>query len=621
MPNASIILTSIVATVGFGIAAQVLAHRWRIPAIVILLLSGILLGPSVLGLVHPESLGDGLGIIVKLAVAIILFDGALNLRLTALRNSAVEIRNLVTIGALVTWVLVSLVARFVAQLSWPLAILFGALMTVTGPTVVQPLLKKLNISKNIKIILEGEAILIDPIGAILAVAVLDVILASYSAGGHDVGLLGALWGYFGRLVTGLVVGGLAARLLSWLMKLPRLIPSEISNLVALAMVWASFGIAEHLQSESGIMASVAMGLMLQREAIPAERQLRHFKESLTTLSISILFVLLAANLDVRVIYAEGWRGIVTVLLMMVVVRPLAVFISTYKTKLKWREKLFISWIGPRGIVAASAASLFAVTLQGVQIDGRERILSLTFLVIILTVTLQSLTADAVSRLLKINVLEGKKTIIVGASKIACKIAHLLAQNGRPVTIIDTNRAAVEDLKRSGCYGIHGNALDEAVLEKAGIDETETLLTITSNAEVNVLIAQLAYFEFGISRAYPSVKDLTKGVGINLLAQSGGKLAFGRTVDLAEWENNIRKVKPLDWVVPAGWASRPVNSLEFHAELLPIIRKRKGNVTLVHSDDTWQPDDIIVFLTTLPLSRAQKELGYQLEYTTAQNSLT
>ena len=602
----SVVLITIVAAVGFGLLAQVLAHRWNIPAIVLLLLSGILLGPSVLHIIEPESLGAGLSILVKLAVAIILFEGALNLRLSTLRNSAREIRNLVTIGVLVTWGLVSVAAHYLAHLDWSLAILLGALMTVTGPTVVQPLLKRIHVSKNIKTILEGEAILIDPIGAILAVAVLDVVLVGFSAD-QNIGVLGALWGYFGRLVTGAIVGGVGAIFLSRLMKVPRLIPAEISNLVALAVVWASFGIAETIQREAGIMASVAMGLLLQREAIPGERQLRHFKESLTTLSISVLFVLLAANLNLQAIISEGLRGVLLVMTIMLVIRPLAVFISTWGTKLKWRDKLFISWIGPRGIIAASAASLFALTLHEIGVADGERILSLTFLAIMLTVTLQGLTASFVAKLLNVHTLEGKKAIIVGATQFANKIASLLKKNGRPVVLVDTNLSALAEAKRPGFDTVHGNALEEETLEEAGIDEAETLLAITTNAEVNVLVAQLARDEFGIARAYPSLHDPKKGAGTKLLAQIGGKLAFGRAIDILQWEADIKKVKSFTWEVPKDWTPKPVSSLKFSDGLLPVIRKRRNNTLLVHADEVWQAGDTVIFLTTLSLNKAKSEL--------------
>ena len=606
MEHESQVLITIVAAVGFGLLAQVLAHRWRMPAIVLLLISGILLGPDVLHVIEPHELGEGLEILVKLAVAVILFEGALNLRLKTLRHAVEEVRNLVTIGVIIAWGTTSLIAHFVAGLDWPLAILFGALLTVTGPTVVQPLLKRIHVSKRIKTILEGEAILIDPIGAILAVAVLDVVLQLYTE--SDIGIFSALWGYFGRLVIGAVVGGLGAFILARLMKIPRLIPPEISNLVALATVWASFGIAESIQSEAGIMSSVAMGLVLQLEAIPGERQLRHFKESLTTLSISVLFVLLAANLSLKSVLAEGIQGVTAILLIMFIARPLSVLISTRGTRLNLREKLFISWVGPRGIVAASVASLFAFTLVRVGVNEGERLLALTFLAIVMTVTIQGLSASFVSRLLGVETLEGKKAIIIGANLTGRMIAKSLKENGRPVALVDTNHTLVNIAIREGFEAIHGNALEDEVLESADIEEAETLVAITTNSEVNMLVSQLAQDHFGIRLAYPSLKNLEKGTNEKLLQKIGGKLAFGRPIDILKWEYTTGKIHAVSWEVPNDWPSKMITEFQFPENLLPALRINGRNTEVVHADQLWAFGDKVVFLTNLSVETAQESLN-------------
>lgn len=605
MEQESHILITIVAAVGFGLIAQVLAHRWRIPAIVLLLLSGILLGPNVLHIIEPHELGEGLETLVKLAVAVILFEGALNLRLKTLKHAVEEVRNLVTIGVVVAWTLTSLIARYVAQLDWPLAILFGALLTVTGPTVVQPLLKRIHVSKRIKTILEGEAILIDPIGAILAVAVLDVVLQLYTK--SSIGIFSALWGYFGRLVIGTIVGGTGAFVLARLMKAPRLIPPEISNLVALATVWASFGIAESIQSEAGIMSSVAMGLILQLEAIPGERQLRHFKESLTTLSISVLFVLLAANLSLDSVISEGSRGILAVLLIMLVARPLSVFTSTRGTKLNFREKLFISWVGPRGIVAASVASLFAFTLVDIGVADGERLLALTFLAIVMTVTIQGLSASMVSRLLGVETLEGRKAIIVGASPLGRAIANSLQENGRPVALVDTNHTMVEIAHQVGLEAFHGNALEDEILEQANIEEAETVLAITTNPEVNVLVSQIAHDHFGIRLAYPSLKNPEKGINENLLKKTAGKLAFGKPVDILKWEYATGKIFPIIWTVPPKWPEKMISDIQFPDELIPVIRVNGNNAEIVHADQIWFPGDRLIFMSNIPFDLANDKI--------------
>ena len=605
MEHESQVLITIVAAVGFGLLAQVLAHRWRIPAIVLLLLSGILLGPNVLHIIEPHELGDGLEILVKLAVAVILFEGALNLRLKTLKHAVEEVRNLVTVGVLVAWAFTSLIAHYVAQLEWPLAILFGALLTVTGPTVVQPLLKRIHVSKRLKTILEGEAILIDPIGAILAVAVLDVVLQIYTK--TNIGVFNALWGYFGRLVIGAIVGGVGAFLLGRLMKTPRLIPPEISNLVALATVWVSFGIAESIQSEAGIMSSVVMGLVLQLEAIPGERQLRHFKESLTTLSISVLFVLLAANLSLDSVVSEGVRGILTVLLIMLVARPLSVLASTRGTRLNFREKLFISWVGPRGIVAASVASLFAFTLIDIGVAEGERLLALTFLAIVITVTVQGLSASLMSRVLGVETLEGKKAIIVGASPIGRAIAKSLKENGRPVALVDTNHALVEIAQQEGLEAFHGSALEDEILEQADVEEAETVLSITTNSEVNVLVSQIAHDHFGIRLAYPSLKNPEKGTNEKLLKKTAGQLAFGKPVDILKWEYSTGKIFPVTWTVPAKWPGKTISELQIPEELIPAIRISGSNAEIVHANQVWLAGDRIIFMSTISTEMAEKKI--------------
>lgn len=606
MEHESTLLITVVASVGFGLLAQLLAHRWHIPAIVLLLGFGILLGENGVGLVRPHELGGGLSILVKLAVAIILFEGALNLKLKALRQSALEVRNLVTIGVLVSWVATTLIARFVAGFEWQIAILFGALMTVTGPTVIQPLLRRIAVPRSVKTILEGEAILIDPIGAILAIAVLDVLLATVMHGTSN--LLELLWAYLGRLLIGGLVGGLGALALSRLMKANRLVPAELSNLVALACVWVTFGMAEWLQSEAGIMAAVIMGLVVQREAIPGERQLRHFKETLTTLGISILFILLAANLDISSLWAEGASGLMAVLLIMFVARPLAVFLSTWKTGLSRREKVFIAWIGPRGIIAASVASIFAVALNELGIAGGDRLLALTFMTILSTVTIQGLSAQWVAQILGLHSLQGKKAIIVGANQLGQRLTRLLEKHGRPTMLVDTNRTSVERAILDGLTAIHGNALEEETLESLHAEDVATLLAVTSNSEVNVLACQLAKDSFGIERAFPLLSNPAKGANPKLLNQTGGKLAFGRFINLMDWEYTDHPLTEIFWAVPDSWQTRPVSELSIPSAVLPVILIRNNSTEIVHAEQVWQVGDRVILLSTLPREAVLAQLG-------------
>lgn len=604
------VLTTIVVAAGFGMLTQVLAHRWRIPAIVLLLTLGILLGPQGLGLVQPELLGNGLSILVKLAVAIVLFEGALNLRLGELRRAAKEVRNLVTLGVLVSWSLTSLVAYWVARMDWPLAILFGALMTVTGPTVVQPLLKRVQIPRRVKTILEGEAVVIDPIGAILAVVVLEFLL--HEKAPLFASSLTVLWSYLGRLIIGALVGAAGGFLLSRLVAKPRLVPHELASLVTLAGVWTIFGAAEWLESEAGLMAAVVAGLAVQGANFPGIQQLRRFKEGLTILSISLLFILLAASLRLNQLYAEGWRGVLVALLIMFLVRPAAVFLSTLNSPLSWREKAFIAWIGPRGIVAASVASLFSIALVEAEFRDGVRIIALTFLTIAMTVTIQGLSANAVSHLLGLTKNEQRKTLIVGAGPVSLVTAGLLQRYQRPVVLLDRNPTAVEQAQCLGFEAIQGNALDEDLLEQAGIEDVEVVLAATANTEVNTLAVQLARENYGIQRAYPVLDLPEKGAGPKLLRLTGSLAAFGRSIDFHEWEYCIRQKQVLQMQVelPSSWMTCNAGDVHLAEGILPLARLQSARLELTHGDQRWQPGDRIFLLVMDAALSALQEMGWQ-----------
>ena len=589
------VLLTIALAVVAGLVAQVVAAHWRIPPIVPLLLVGMAIGPSGLGFIHPESLGSGLSVVVKLCVAVILFDGALNLRLSDLRLALGEVRRLVTIGALVTWAGATLAALFIAGLSGPVALVFGALLTVTGPTVVQPILRRVRVSRRLKAVLEGESILIDPIGAVLAVAVVHVVLGV--AGVHPIGFFESIWAYAGRLIVGALVGVASAFLLSWLLRRRGLVPAELANLVALAAVWGAFGISEAIKSESGITAVVAMGLSMQGGSIPEERRLRRFKEQLTVLGISLLFVLLSANLPLSVVLEEGVRGLLTVAALMFIVRPLSVWAALRHSDLSWRERAFISWIGPRGIVAASVASLFAIELTEAGFPEGQRVLAITFLTIALTVTIQGLTAGPIARLLRLESLVGRRVIVVGAGPMALALASIFRQHDRPVAVIDRNHEMIERAREMGLEAVDGNALDEPVLAAAGADEAETVVAMTTNPEVNTLTAHLAQDAFGIHGAYPVLANPAHGASAQLLDRVGGRLAFGRQIDLRSWDYAIDRdqARIMVFHVPDGTTSR---DCELPDHILLLARARDRSIEIATSSTRWRGGDDLVVATTL-----------------------
>lgn len=603
----SALLTVALAAV-IGVFAQVMAAWWRMPAIVLLLVFGVVFGRSGLGWIDPDTIGAGLSVLVKLAVAVILFDGALNLRLEDLRRTAREVRRLVTVGVLITGTAATLVAYFLTGLQWKTAIVFGALVTVTGPTVVQPLLKRIDLPRRVRATLEGEAILIDPIGAILAVTLFDILLDVEVFRGT--GLLTGALSYVSRIGVGVVVGVPAGIVLSWLLRQRRVVPAELVNVVALAGVWGAFGLAEYVQPEAGIMSVVALGLAIQRDVIPEERRLRQFKEQLTVLGIGLLFVLLAADLPLALLRNEGWRGVSMVLVLMLLVRPLNVFTSLRGSSLNWRERVFVAWIGPRGIVAASVASLFALRLTELASPDATRLLALTFLTIAMTVTIQGLTAPLAARVLSLHATGGKPAIVVGAGPLGLTVARVLADAGRPVALIDRNPAYIRRARRAGLEALRGNALEEALLQEAGGDDAELLVAVTTNSEVNALAAQLARDRFGIPQAYTALGQPERGATQETVAYSGARLAFGRPLDVRYWDAAIENgAVELKWVtLPDDWPGRPVSELAHPDSLLAIARRRGNNVELTHTAQRWTHGDTIAVITKLDAQEVLQALA-------------
>jgi NhaP-type Na+/H+ or K+/H+ antiporter len=385
-------------TVVAGIAAQVLAGYFHIPSIVLLLLFGILLGRDGLAFLDPSLLGVGLEVVVSLSVALILFEGGLNLQLGELKEVSSSLRNLVTLGVLITLMGAGIAAHWLSEFPWSIAFLYASLVVVTGPTVINPLLKQIGVEKQVSTLLEGEGVFIDPIGAILGVIVLHFVLSG------NVQPLILVKGLVLRLGIGVALGLGGGWLLSQLLKQDKFLSQELKNLVVLASVWGLFSLAQVLRSESGLVVAVVMGIVLKASNLPSQPLMRRFNEQLSILANSVLFILLAADLSLASVFALGWRSVLTVLVLMVIVRPIDILISTWNQGLKWQQQLFLSWVAPRGIVAASLASLFAVSLTKQGINGGDSIKALVFLTIIMTVFFQGLTAPWLASLLNLRLI-------------------------------------------------------------------------------------------------------------------------------------------------------------------------------------------------------------------------
>ena len=490
------LLIGLAAVLVLGIGAQWLAGRLRLPSILLLLIFGFVAGP-VTGLINTdETFGDLLFPFVSLSVAVILFEGGLSLRMSELPKLRGVIGRLISFGALITWVVAALSAHFLVGLDWPLSILLGAILIVTGPTVVGPLLRQIRPVGQSGKALKWEGILIDPVGAVLAVLVFEAILD---------GELGQVPGFIGLgVVQTLAIGVIGGLLFAGMIVLAirrYWVPDHLHNPVTLLMVVAAFAISNILHPEAGLLTVTVMGVVLANQNQVSIRHIVEFKENLQVLLIGTLFILLASRLQLGDLISTGWRGLLFVVLLVLVARPLSVLVSTWHSDLNLKERLFLSWMAPRGIVAASVASIFAFELVASGHSGAEQLVPLTFLVIIGTVSLYGLTSGPVARALGLAERNPQGTLIVGAHRFGQDIAEALSANGFRTVLIDSDSKNVWDSQERGLKAYHGDALSEALLDEIDLSGIGRLLALTSNDEVNSL-ASLHYRDvFGRAEVY------------------------------------------------------------------------------------------------------------------------
>ncbi|MCU0537951.1 MAG: cation:proton antiporter [Hydrococcus sp. Prado102] len=594
----------IVLAVLAGIGAQVVAEYLKVPSIVFLLSFGILLGPDGLGLLHPRYLGEGLEVLVALAVAIILFEGGFNLSLRDLGRVSGSLRNLVTIGTLITLIGGGMAAHWLGEFPWAIAFLYASLVVVTGPTVISPLLKQVEVDRQVATILEGEGVLIDPVGAILAAIVLDTILNS-SASPIEIAT-----GLILRLGIGATIGAASGWLLGLFLKRTSVLSEDLKNLVVLAGVWGLFCLAQMSRSESGLMATVIAGLVLRASSLPEERLLRRFKGQLTILCVSVLFILLAADLSIASIFALGWGSLLTVLALMFVVRPISIALCTFNSNLNWRQKLFLAWVAPRGIVSASVASLFAILLTQKGINGGDSIKALVFLTIMMTVFVEGLSARWVARWLKITASDTTGAVIIGCNPLTRLIARLFVEAGESVVLIDTDSEACIKAKEENLPVVQSSGLDPDALEEAGIHAMGTFMALTSNEEVNLVLAQRAVEEFQPPRVFAAFSRTTQVEKTNKLKV---QQAFIEQFSIKTWNQYLSdgQIKLGATILREANLSQQQAHLQMlidSGELLPLLVRRDKSLQVLKASEELLGGDEIVYLLHDPRPQLLKRLS-------------
>ncbi len=500
MPVSTVLL---LASIGvLSLFCQWLAWRVRMPAIVFLLAAGIACGP-VLDYLNPDDVfGDLLFPMVSLAVAIILFEGSLTLRFSEIRGHGKMVRNLIPVGAVVTGVIGSLSAHWVLGIRWEMSLLFGAICVVTGPTVIAPLLRSVRPKAKLANILQWEGIIIDPVGALLAVLVYEGIV-SWGQGnvfGHSMYIFGK------TILVGTLIGAAAGYLNGQVLR-KHWIPHYLHNAGTLTFMLGVYALSNEFAHESGLLTVTIMGIWMANMKQVQVDGILEFKESLSVLLISALFIILAARIEFSAIADLGWGLALVLAILMLVARPMSIFLAAIGTTLNWREKLFLSWIAPRGIVAAAVSALFAFQLQSNGFAGGETLVPLVFMLIIATVTIQSLTARPLAKLLGVAEPPEFGFLILGANPVARMIAKVLNTHDVPVVLADTNWDNVRQARMENLQVYFGNPVSEHAANQLDLTGIGNLLVISPYKQMNSLATYHFLDWFG---DHDSVFSLSEG---------------------------------------------------------------------------------------------------------------
>jgi NhaP-type Na+/H+ or K+/H+ antiporter len=575
-----------------GIIAQWVAWRLKLPAILPLILIGLLVGPiATLFTEDGEKLirpiwngeaglfpGDGLYYFVSLAISIILFEGGLTLKRSEVSNVGPVITKLITLGTLVTFVGAGIAAHFIFDLSWQISFLFSALIIVTGPTVITPILRNIPLKKDISAILKWEGILIDPIGALVAVLVFEFISVGEGQGYTMTALI-----EFGKiLLFGTTFGFTFAHALGFAIK-KNFIPHYLLNVVSLSVVLLVFVESDIFAHESGLLAVVVMGMVMGNLNLPNIKELLYFKESLSVLLISILFILLAANInisDLELIY--NWNTAILFLTIIFIIRPLGVFLSTRGSDLQLNEKVFIGWVGPRGIVAAGIASLFGSKLVIKGEPGAEYITPLVFMIVLGTVLLNATTARLFAKWVGVFLKHSEGILIIGASGASRLIGKYLKDNDRHVVLIDNNETNIEKCNKIGLEGMTANIYSDTLADNIELNDVGYLMALTGNSEINKYAINKFNKQFGENGSF----RLVDSDEMNDPENNPEEGLFSQTDDFIKLTEAARKFPAIHEkkINDQQHYERLIDATKADDEIIPLFLKEpEGELTIITSN--------------------------------------
>lgn len=486
-----------IALIGIlGIGAQWLAWRTGWPSIALLLLAGVIAGP-VTGLIHPDEVfGSLLEPAVAIAVGIILFEGGLSLNFRELRQTEGAVTRLAVLGIPIGWVLGAMAGYYVAGLVWPVAILFAGILVVTGPTVVIPLLRQSNIAARPRAILKWEAIVNDPFGALLAVVTYEYLRRS----GQGASVLDVTTELVIAALIAALIGYTVARIIAWL--LPRgYIPEYLKAPVLLVAVIGTLVFSNLIQHETGLLAVTIMGIVLANIGGESLRDVHPFKENITILLVSGVFILLSASLDFEAVRQFEFRFLGFLLVLLFLVRPLTVLLSLLFTRVPWNERLFVAWIAPRGIVAVAISGLFALRLNELGYSDGTLLITLSFSVAIATIIAHGFSIGVVARWLNVRGAPQNGLLIVGCTPWSLSLAETMQKLGLPVTIADGSYQRLIDARQRGIPVYHGELLAEATVHQLDLRQFQALVATTDNEAYNTLVCNEFAPAIGRDRVY------------------------------------------------------------------------------------------------------------------------
>ena len=576
-----------------GVGSQWLAWRLRMPAIVLMLVAGLLAGPG-FGILDPaRDFGPLLQPMIAVAVALILFEGGLTLNLHRLSDASTGVKRLVVVGAPLGWLTSALALHYAAGLGWESALVFGGIMIVTGPTVIAPLLRTARLPRRPAALLQWEAIVNDPIGALAAVLAFEVVVVLNS------GLT------LGAAIMDLTVGIVVATALGWLagLGLARAfrqgqVPEYMKVPVLAVLVLIVFAVSDAILHESGLLAVTIMGIVVANADLPSYAELRRFKEHVTVLLVSGVFILLAANLKVEALARLGWRDAAFVAAVVLLARPVTVLLSLAGSGLPRAERLLVAFTGPRGVVLVAVAGLFGERLVALGIEDAARIGPLAFALVAATVVLHGFGLAPLGRALGLTGTQSPGVLIVGASTWTLGLAEALKKAELPVLIADENHFRLSPARAAGFSTFTGDILSESAEHRIELVNFGAVIAASDNDAYNTLVATDLAPEFGRENIWQIKREKSDSARYSLPATLGGQ-AFGAGDTHAAWARRIRE----------GWAFRVTQLTEeftyadWQETFAEAIRlgwvDEKGTLRLKPSDADQAPPGKARLLHLLP----------------------